>query len=160
MAGVVAKQLKQKRAFASLEQEVFLALRIATARLLEPWAAFLKTTAGLTNSQYNALRILRGSHPIRLTCSDVGERMVARDPDVTRVVDRLATRGLVARTRSNRDRRVVEVGITEAGLALLGDLDVHARRMPKAILGHLGPTRLGKLRTLLEAVIAEMGTFP
>ena len=63
MAGVVAKELKQKSAFASLEQEVFLALRIATARVLEPWAAFLKTTAGLTNSQYNVLRILRGSHP-------------------------------------------------------------------------------------------------
>jgi DNA-binding MarR family transcriptional regulator len=160
VAGVVAKQLKQKKAFASLDQEVFLALRIATARLLEPWAAFLKTTAGLTNSQYNALRILRGSHPTRLTCSDVGERMIARDPDVTRVVDRLTARGLVARTRSSRDRRVVEVGITEAGLALLRDLDVHAQRMPKAILGHLGPPRLRQLRTLLEAVIADMGTFP
>jgi DNA-binding MarR family transcriptional regulator len=160
VAGVVARQLKQKKAFASLEQEVFLALRIATARLVEPWAAFLKTTAGLTNSQYNALRILRGSHPTRLTCSDVGERMIARDPDVTRVVDRLTARGLVARTRSSRDRRVVEVGITEAGLALLGQLDVHARRMPKAILGHLGPNQLRQLRTHLEAVIANMGTFP
>jgi DNA-binding MarR family transcriptional regulator len=160
VAGVVAKQLKQKKAFASLDQEVFLALRIATARLLEPWAAFLKTTAGLTNSQYNALRILRGSHPARLTCSDIGQRMIARDPDVTRVVDRLTARKLVERTRSSRDRRVVEVDITEAGLALLRDLDVHALKMPKALLGHLGPTRLQHLRTLLEAVIADMGTFP
>jgi DNA-binding MarR family transcriptional regulator len=160
VAGVVAKQLKQKRAFASLEQEVFLALRIATARLLEPWGAFLKTTVGLTNSQYNALRILRGSHPTRLTCSDIGQRMIARDPDVTRVVDRLTARGLVERTRSSRDRRVVEVGITETGLALLHDLDVHALRMPRALLGHLGPTRLRHLRALLEAVIADMGTFP
>ena len=55
---------------------------------------------------------------------------------------------------------MVEVGITEAGLALLEDLDVHAQRMPKAILGHLGPTRLRQLRTHLEAVIADMGTFP
>ena len=160
MAGVIAKQLKQKRAFASLEQEVFLAVRIATARLLEPWAVFLKTKAGLTNSQYNALRILRGSHPTRLTCSDIGQRMIARDPDVTRVVDRLTARGLVERLRSSRDRRVVEVGITQAGLALLEDLDVHARRMPKALLGHLGPARLRQLRTLLEAIIANMGTFP
>ena len=160
MAGVVAKQLKQKSAFASLEQEVFLALRIATARVLEPWAAFLKTTAGLTNSQYNVLRILRGSHPTPLTCSDIGQRMIARDPDVTRVVDRLTAGKLVERTRSRRDRRVVEVDITEAGLALLRDLDAHALRMPKALLGHLGPTRLQHLRTLLEAVIADMGTFP
>ena len=86
--------------------------------------------------------------------------MIARDPDVTRVVDRLTARELVERTRSSRDRRVVEVGITAAGLALLRDLDAHAQRMPKAILGHLGPTRLRQLRTLLEAVIADMGTFP
>jgi DNA-binding MarR family transcriptional regulator len=160
VAGIVAKQLKQKRAFASPEQEVLLGLRIAAARLVEPWGAFLKTTAALTNSQYNALRILRGSHPTRLTCSDIGQRMIARDPDVTRVVDRLTARRLVERTRSSRDRRVVEVGITEAGLTLLRELDVHVARMPKALLGHLGPTRLRQLRTLLEAVIAGIGTFP
>ena len=160
MPGVVAKQLKQKKAFASPEQEVFLGLRIAAARLVEPWGAFLKGTAGLTNSQYNALRILRGSHPTRLTCSDIGQRMIARDPDVTRVVDRLAARELVERTRSSRDRRVVEVGITEAGLALLRDLDVHVVRMPKALLGHLGATRLRQLRKLLDAVIADIGAFP
>ena len=160
MTGVVAKQLKQKRAFASPEQEVLLALRIATARVLDPWGAFLKTAAGLTNSQYNALRILRGSHPTRLTCGDIGQRMIARDPDVTRVVDRLAARKLVERTRSTTDRRVVEVGITAGGLALLRDLDAHAVRMPKAVLGHLGPARLRQLRTLLEALITGMGTFP
>ena len=160
MAGIVATQLRQKSAFASPEQEVLLGLRIAAARVVEPWGVFLKTTAGLTNSQYNVLRILRGSHPTRLTCSDIGERMIARDPDVTRVVDRLTARRLVARVRSSRDRRVVEVGITEAGLALLHDLDVHVRRMPKALLGHLGPARLRQLRKLLEAVIADVGTFP
>lgn len=160
MTGAVAKQLKQKRPFASLEQEVLLGLRIAAARLVEPWGAFLKTTAGLTNSQYNALRILRGSHPARLTCSDIAQRMIARDPDVTRVVDRLAARGLVDRTRSGRDRRVVEVGITEAGVTLLRELDVHVLRMPKALLGHLGPTRLRQLRNLLDAVIADIGAFP
>jgi DNA-binding MarR family transcriptional regulator len=86
--------------------------------------------------------------------------MIARDPDVTRVVDRLAARKLVERTRSSRDRRVVEVGITEAGLTLLRELDVHVLRMPRALLGHLGPTRLRQLRTLLEALIAGIGTFP
>jgi DNA-binding MarR family transcriptional regulator len=160
MAGVVAQQLKQKSAFASEEQEVLLALRIASARIVEPWASFLKAQAGLTTSQYNVLRILRGSHPTRITCSEIGQRMIARDPDVTRVVDRLLTRGLVERVPGSRDRRVVEVGITEAGLALLAELDAHVQHMPKALLGHLGPKRLTQLRTLLEAVIADMGTFP
>lgn len=160
MAGVVAQQLKQKKAFVSDEQEVLLGLRIATARIAEPWASFLKTQAGLTMSQYNVLRILRGSHPTRLTCSDIGQRMIARDPDVTRVVDRLVARSLVERAQSSRDRRVVEVGITDAGLAVLADLDAHVDRMPKALLGHLGPERLKQLRALLEAVIGNMGTFP
>lgn len=160
MASVVAKELKQKSAFATEEQEVLLALRIATARVLEPWTTFLKAKFGLTASQYNALRILRGSHPTRLTCSDIGQRMIARDPDVTRVVDRLVARKLAERDRSTRDRRVVEVGITEAGLALLRELDPYVLRMPKAALGHLGSKRLQQLRALLEDVIGGMGTFP
>ena len=160
MAGTVARELKQKSPFSSPEQEVLLGLRVAVARILDPWAQFLKATAGLTTSQYNVLRILRGSHPTRLTCSDVGERMIARDPDVTRLVDRLAKRGLVERIRSRRDRRVVEVGITNKGLAVVRGLDAHVQRMPKAMLGHLGVERLRQLRSLLEAVIADMGTFP
>ena len=92
MAGIVARELKQKSPFASPEQEVLLALRMATARVVEPWGAFLKATAGLTMSQYNVLRILRGSHPTRLTSGEIGQRMIARDPDVTRVVDRLEAR--------------------------------------------------------------------
>ena len=160
MAGTLARELKQKARFTSLEQEVFLGLRVAVARILDPWARFLKATAGLTTSQYNVLRILRGSHPTRLTCSDVGERMIARDPDVTRLVDRLAKRGLVERIRSRRDRRVVDVGITDAGLIVLRELDAHVERMPKAMLGHLGARKLKQLGNLLESVIADMGTYP
>ena len=160
MAGAVARELKQQSPFSSREQEILLGLRLAAARIVEPWAQFLKATAGLTTSQYNVLRILRGSHPTRLTCSDVGERMITRDPDITRLVDRLAKRGLVARVRSRRDRRVVEVGITDTGLAVLRKLDAHVERMPKAMLGHLGAKRLRQLGNLLESVIADMGTYP
>ena len=110
--------------------------------------------------QYNALRILRGSHPTRLTSSDVGERMVARDPDVTRLVDRLVTGGLVARVRSRQDRRVVEVGVTDKGLALLRELDAHVEKTPKALLGRLGPKRLRQLADLLDAAVGGMGTYP
>jgi DNA-binding MarR family transcriptional regulator len=137
-----------------------LGLLIAAARVVEPWARFLKTTAQLTNNQYNVLRILRGSHPAKLACSDIAERMIDRDPDVTRLIDRLQKRGLVSRGRSRRDRRVVEVGITDKGLALVRGLDTHVQRMPKALLGHLGVERLRQLGSLLEPVIADLGTFP
>ena len=160
MADIVARQLKQTTPFASLEQEVLLGLRVAASRALDPWARFLKASADLTVPQYNALRILRGSHPTRLTSNDVGERMIARDPDVTRLVDRLVTRGLVARVRSRQDRRVVEVGVTEKGLALLREVDPHVQKMPKALLGHLGPKRLRQLADLIDAAIAGMGTYP
>ena len=160
MAGLVAHELKQKKPFSSPEQEILLGLLMAAARVVEPWARFLKTTAQLTNNQYNVLRILRGSHPAKLACCDIAERMLDRDPDITRLIDRLATRGLVRRSRSRRDRRVVEVGITDKGLALMRGLDAHVQRMPKALLGHLGVERLGQLGSLLEAVISDLGTFP
>jgi DNA-binding MarR family transcriptional regulator len=160
MTGVVAHALKQQKPFSSPEQEILLGLRMAAARVVEPWARFLKTTAQLTTHQYNVLRILRGSHPTRLACSDIAERMIERDPDITRLVDRLEGRRLVKRSRSRQDRRVVEVGITDKGLVLVRGLDAHVQRMPKALLGHLSVERLGQLRNLLEAVIADLGTFP
>jgi DNA-binding MarR family transcriptional regulator len=160
MTGVVAHELEQQKSFSSPEQEILLGLRIAAARVVEPWASFLKSTAQLTTNQYNVLRILRGSHPARLACSDIAERMIERDPDITRLVDRLEKRGLVKRSRSRRDRRVVEVGITDKGLVLVRGLDAHVLRLPKALLGHLGARRVGQLRSLLEAVISNLGTFP
>ena len=159
MNATIAGRLKQKR-FASSEQEVFLGLLVAAARVIEPWEQFLKSNADLTTNQYNVLRILRGSHPGRLTCTEVANRMIARDPDVTRLVDRLEKRGLVTRARSTEDRRVIEVGITSKGLELVRSLDPHAAQMPKALLGHLGSKRSKQLRDLLEVVLTELGTFP
>jgi DNA-binding MarR family transcriptional regulator len=160
MTAVVAHELKQQKPFSSPEQEILLGLRMAAARVVEPWARFLKTTAQLTTHQYNVLRILRGSHPARLACSDIGERMIERDPDITRLIDRLEKRGLVKRSRSRQDRRVVEVGMTDKGLVLVRGLDAHVQRLPKALLGRLGAERVRQLATLLEAVISELGTFP
>lgn len=160
MAGVVARALKQQRKFASREQEVLLGLRVAAARLVEPWEKFLKAAADLTPNQYNVLRILRGSHPSRLACGEIADRMISRDPDITRLVDRLSGRDLVDRVRGQRDRRVVEVGITGKGRAMLRDLDVHAEHMPKAMLGRLGPRKLAHLARLLEQVLVDLGTFP
>jgi DNA-binding MarR family transcriptional regulator len=160
VTGVVAHELKQQKSFSSPEQEILLGLRVAAARVVEPWARFLKTTAHLTTHQYNVLRILRGSHPATLACSDIADRMIERDPDITRLVDRLETRGLVKRARSREDRRVVEVSITDKGLVVVRQLDAHVLRLPKALLGHLGAKRGRQLATLLEAVIADLGTFP
>jgi hypothetical protein len=102
MTGVVAAELKQKGPFASSEQEIFLGLLIAAARIVEPWDKFLKAAAGLTNNQYNVLRILRGSHPTPLACGDIAGRMVSRDPDITRLVDRPRRQGLVKRSGAAR----------------------------------------------------------
>lgn len=160
MPRAIAREIKQQRPFTSPEQEVMLGLRLAADRVIDPWKQFIKARADLTNGQYNVLRILRGSHPNRLTAGEIVERMIARDPDVTRLVDRLVARGLAERERSERDRRVVETGITPEGLAVLAELDPHAKRLPKALVGPLGDKRVKQLATLLNALIDEMGAFP
>ncbi len=160
MSGNVSRALKQKRRFATREQEVVLGIRVLAARILEPWDKFLKTHADLSNSQYNLLRILRGSHPVRLASNDAGNRMIARDPDITRLVDRLVKRGLVDRQRSESDRRVVELGITKAGLTLLKTLDPHVDRLPTALVGGLGQPKLKALSELLDELLEKFGTYP
>ena len=156
----IGKQLKQKRPFVSPQQEAMLGIRMVAARLLAPWERFLKSAADLSTSQYNVLRILRGSHPKALTCSAIGERTIAREPDVTRLVDRLDARGLVKRTRREEDRRVVEVRITAKGLELLRELDPHSQKMPRALIGHVSPPKLRQLAKLLAEVLDGIGTYP
>ena len=159
MPGQIARALKQRK-FAKVEDEVLLGIRIVASRILEPWGQFLKAQADLSNSQYNALRILRGTHPGRLPSSEIGSRMIARDPDVTRLVDGLVKRGLVDRQRSETDRRVVEVGISPKGLALLATLDPHVARMPAALVGPLGKKKLRLMAGLLDELLEKFGTFP
>ena len=156
----IKQRLKQEQPFASPEQEAMLAVRMVAARILAPWERFLKAEADLSPSQYNVLRILRGSHPDALTAGEIGERTIARDPDITRLVDRLDTRGLVQRVRSEEDRRVVEIKITAKGLEVLRELDPHAERMPVALIGHLGSQKLRQLSELLGEVLEGMGTYP
>ena len=159
MTEAVARELKQQR-FSSREQEVLLGLQVVAARVIEPWEKFLKSTAELTLQQYNVLRILRGSHPTPLPSGEIAARMIDRDPDVTRLVDRLERRGLVTRIRGRQDRRVVEVGITDKGRKLLNSLDAHVDRMPRSMLGHLGPKKLEQLAVLLDLALSDLGQFP
>ena len=160
MSKSFARQIRQTRPFASPEQEALLAIRRTAASLLAPWEKFLKAKFGLSTSLFNVLRILRGSHPTALTCSEIGARAIARDPDITRLVDQLSARGLVTRARSQTDRRVVKVSITTKGLDLLQELDPHSQRMPRALIGHVNAAKLRQLTALLSEVLDGMGTYP
>jgi DNA-binding MarR family transcriptional regulator len=105
---------------------------------------------GLTAQQYNAMRILRGRHPERLPTLSIAARLVSRSPDITRMIDRLAERGLVDRERPAENRRVVLVGITDQGLELLRQLDGPVRDCSKRQLGHLKEAELAELVRLLR----------
>jgi DNA-binding MarR family transcriptional regulator len=159
MDSVLQRELKQAKPFSSREHEALLGLQVAAQRAIEPWAQYLKSH-NLTLAQYNVLRILRGAHPEGLTSGGVAERSISRDPDVTRMIDRLEKRGLVRRQRSAGDRRVVKVLISDSGLDRLAELDAPAEEMPKKVLGSLGKRRLEELNELLGAVISELGAHP
>ena len=109
---------------------------------------------GLSSPQYNILRILRGAGPSRpgLAAAEIGARLLAHAPDLTRLLDRMALQGLVVRARRSGDRRVVTRSITDKGLVLLGTLDAPLTALHERQLAHLGPERLTALLALLEAV--------
>ncbi|MBI3670357.1 MAG: MarR family transcriptional regulator [Acidobacteria bacterium] len=106
--------------------------------------------AGLSHTQYNVLRILRGAGPQGLACREIGERMLTRDPDITRLLDRLEAHGLVTRQRERTDRRVVNTRITPQGLRILEKLDEPIAELHRRQLRHLRAPRLQSLVRLLE----------
>lgn len=131
------------------EEAAFLDLLRTTDILARRLVQVLKP-ADLSPTQYNVLRILRGS-PAGLPCGEIASRMITRDPDITRLLDRLETRGLISRCREAKDRRMVLARITREGLELLGELDAPVREAHREQLGHLGPSRLRELADLLSA---------
>lgn len=153
--GTLQRDLKQRRPFASRETEAYLNLVRTTDLLSREVAAVLKPHQ-LSEAQYNVLRILRGAGPEGLACSEIGHRLVTRDPDVTRLLDRLETRALISRGREHADRRVVTARITAAGLALLDTLDVPVRAAVEQMLDHLGARQLTALIELLELARAPV----
>jgi DNA-binding MarR family transcriptional regulator len=104
---------------------------------------------GISGPQYNVLRILRGWGGEGLPCQEIAAQMVTRMPDITRLVDRLEQAGLVERARTDRDRRVVLVRITDAGLEMLGRLDEPTGELHRKVLGHLTRQELADLNRLL-----------
>jgi DNA-binding MarR family transcriptional regulator len=142
-------EIKQSRPFQSLEEEVTLGLA-RTADALERASEEVLRGSGLTPTQYNVLRILRGAGAAGLACGEVAGRMITRDPDLTRLLDRLEARSLVTRARDGADRRVVTTRITQAGLALLAQLDAPVQAQHRESLGHLGEQKLRTLAQLLD----------
>lgn len=153
--GRLQQEIHQSKAIRMLEEEATLnivrtadVLMIALADMLKPHL--------LSATQYNVLRILRGAGKDGVSCKDIGSRLVARDPDITRLMDRLEQRGLVSRDRAKEDRRVVAHRLTKPGLELVNGLDRPIDALHQKCMGHMKAEKLRDLVGLLEEVRAGL----
>ncbi|MEZ4417017.1 MAG: MarR family transcriptional regulator [Gemmatimonadota bacterium] len=149
MSTRLRSEIKQSRPFASPAEEAFLNLLRTAAALEHALEEGLKEH-GVTGTQYNVLRILRGAGPAGLCRNEVKERMITPVPDATRLLDRLEQAGLVERRRETDDRRFVTARITGRGLDLLDRLELPISRLHERHLGHLSVAELQHLSELLE----------
>jgi DNA-binding MarR family transcriptional regulator len=154
VSGRLAREIKQTKPFALLEEEAVLNLGRTHEYLQQRLGELLKEFQ-LTPTQYNMLRILRGAGSEGVTCSQACERMISPDPDITRLLDRMEARKLLVRDRSKQDRRVVISCITPEGLELVNRIDQPLTTMLKRYLGHLGKDRLKTLIDTLELLRDE-----
>ena len=145
------EELKQTRPFKSLAQEAYLGLQ-RTAAVLEHELELALKPSGITATQYNVLRILRGAGAAGLCRSEIGGRLIRPVPDVTRLLDRLETTGLVTRARGGEDRRFVTTRITRDGLEVLDGLEAAIDAAHDRQFGHLDANRLKTLIELLGSV--------
>jgi DNA-binding MarR family transcriptional regulator len=149
MARDIQTEIKQRKPFTCREEELFLNI-LRSSDLLQRRVGEVLKGSELSSTQYNVLRILRGAGGEGLACGEISNRMVTRDPDITRLLDRLEKRGLVVRSREKEDRRVVTARIAQAGLDLLKKLDEPVVQMHRAQLGHLEAKQQDTLIRLLE----------
>ena len=133
----------------SLRQEAFVGLA-RTEAVLHDGLDRVLGPHGLSLTQYNVLRILRGAGQTGLCRNEIAQRLITRMPDVTRLLDRMEAAGLVSRVRSTDDRRLVNTTLTGSGRDLVGNLDAEVARVHKKQLGHLTDTELRTLIDLLE----------
>jgi DNA-binding MarR family transcriptional regulator len=153
MPGQLATEIKQTKPFTTLEEEAAVSLA-RTQALIQHASEGMMAEHGVTHTQYNVLRILRGAGPAGLCRAEVGNRMIARVPDVTRLLDRMEDAGLVARERGDEDRRYVRARITKEGLKVLTRMEQPMHQFLEAKFTHLGPE---KLRTFID-LLAELRT--
>jgi DNA-binding MarR family transcriptional regulator len=137
-----------------VEDQIFVALLRASDSLASEADQLMKAN-GLTSAQYNVLRILRGAGPEGLPCNTIAERMISRDPDMTRLLDRMEKRALITRERQKEDRRVVKARITDEGLKLLKKMDAPIRELHKSQFAHMTSARLKTLMDLLTELAAH-----
>lgn len=156
MAGLKA-EIEQNIPFSSAQEEALLnlvrtadRLSLAMQRIIRPW--------GVTATQYNVLRILRGAGPDGLTCSEIGSRMLTADPDITRLLSRLKVLKLIRQNRDRGDRRMVRTMIAEPGLRLLKEMDPVVKQAPDQLLGHMTAEEIAGLTRLLERARERCGS--
>src|SRR5215831_220656 len=138
------------------EEAVYLNIQRTAESLAWKLTELLKPS-GITATQYNVLRILRSAGSCGLACSEIADRMVTRDSDVTRLLDRMEKMGLITRCREQRDRRVVTTCITDEGSRLLEKLDDPVAGLMERMLGDLGDRRRNTLSELLELARKNAG---
>jgi len=144
----------RKKSGANAEAGLFVAfMQIADA--FGAQAEQVIKTAGLTAAQYNVLRILRGAGPAGLACREIGERMISRDPDITRLLDRMEKRNLITRERQSDDRRVVKTYVTPQGLELLTTLDRPVGALHTRQFQGIAPAKLKVLAATLEEIRSQ-----
>lgn len=151
MTSVLRDEIRQRKPFDSLEQEAFLSIGRTEAALRDGFERMLKPH-GISLTQYNVLRILRGAGPDGLCRNEIRDRLVTRMPDVTRLLDRMERARLVTRVRSSEDRRLVTTRLTRDGRALLDRLDGPVATEHRRRLGHLSRSRLQTLIDLLALI--------
>lgn len=156
MPGKLQQEIQQTRPFELIEEEAMLNI-VRTAEVLQRAIADFLDGFGLSSVQYNVLRILRGAGPAGATCSQIGKRMLTHDPDITRLLDRMEARGLIARARDGADRRAVITRITEAGLELAGEIDQPLNNLFRTRLGTIGRDEFASLTAQLEKVREAFG---
>jgi DNA-binding MarR family transcriptional regulator len=148
-------ELKQTRPFKTPADEAFVSLQRTADQLMRRAAHFMKGY-GISPTQYNVLRILRGAGPEGLCCGEISDRMITSDPDITRLLDRIEKLGWIERARSTKDRRVVLAKISRKGLELLKEMDGPIEEFNQEHSKHLSEK---KLRDLI-ALLAEVRNVP
>jgi DNA-binding MarR family transcriptional regulator len=151
MSAKSADEIKQKKPFRTPEAEAFVSL-VRTADEIVRQVDQLLKPHGLTMTQYNALRILRGAGSEGATCSHIAERLITNDPDVTRLLDRLEKSGWVGRVRSSTDRRIVLSTLTRAGAEILSRLDPEVDALHARQFAPVGRKQLGAFVEELDAI--------
>ncbi|MBI2687485.1 MAG: MarR family transcriptional regulator [Acidobacteria bacterium] len=155
MPGRLQTEIRQTRPFPHPAEEAFLNLQRTAGWLMGGVEETLRSF-GLTHPQYNVLRILAGAGPGGLPCGEVAARMITRDPDITRLLDRMEKRGHVRRGRTPEDRRIVRACLTPEGAATLRSLEKPVRDAIRSPLAPLGAVKLAQLTALLEEIRIQM----